>query len=443
MRARPSLCLAIAAAMLAGCVPLSPAAAPTGAAAARRAAGPGQALPGAADVAPGSAIGAGVVSNNGGSLIGKVKAPASLVSNNGGGIISDKGLGYRVQALEQVPVAGAKVALLDASGQPVMKDGQPLETTTDASGGYALEVDFQPSNWQLRVGLPQGRGQLAAFVPGGGEEREVGVDLVSTLTTTYILERYVKAQADAQKTLDKLPAAVEVETRRKAQAALEGGAVAVPESLETDRVLETVEALRQQDATFDQQMETVKRLLVAAGLSDLGNGQIATEVFLPQIRQALPAPDGSVYLNCGLIWRLMPDGTLRRVTGATTTEALAVDGLEAADARLRAVSRMALDATGRLWLLEDAQEPRLTRIGVDGKIEEIAHGLTNIRQIAPTGGESFLAIAGTRYGEPATLYAVTPGQAPEALHRFEGPDAEVAYGARIMSRDAQGRLAFC
>ncbi|MFP5500912.1 MAG: hypothetical protein ACLGIN_00390, partial [Candidatus Sericytochromatia bacterium] len=265
------------------------------------------------------------------------------------------------------------VALLDAGGQPILKDGRPLEATTDAEGAYAFTVDFQPRNWQVRVELPHGRGQLAAIVPKTGDERLVDVDLVSSLTTTYILEAYVKSQPDAQETLDKLPPAIEAETRQKAQAALESGQTPLPDSLETAALMATVEALRRQDAGFDAQMETVKALLIAAGLSDLGSGQAATDVFMARMFEVEGAADGTIYMFCSddrRIWRVTPAGRLETAVGSGhAPDKAARTGKRGREVAIDHVFDMKIDAQGRLCFAE--LDRGIWRLEPDGSLTEL------------------------------------------------------------------------
>jgi hypothetical protein len=97
-----------------------------------------------------------VLANNGAALVGN--HGGGLVSDNGGGLVSNNGGGLTGQTkytgrrlaatLEQVPLAGAIVTLVDASGAAVKgPDGQPVQTTTDATGGYAFRVSLPKNTW--------------------------------------------------------------------------------------------------------------------------------------------------------------------------------------------------------------------------------------------------------------------------------------------------------
>ncbi|MFN3430163.1 MAG: hypothetical protein ACK46X_09425 [Candidatus Sericytochromatia bacterium] len=290
-------------------------------------------VPGGTAGTPGqqtAVTGGGLISNNGGSIIsngagslaGQVLAPANLLSNNGGGLLSDNGLGYRTLALTQVPVTNTVVRLLDAAGQAIRgADGKALTATTDASGRYAFKTGLPNQTVLVEVAVGQA-GSLRAIAPrDAGAKRTVDVELVSTLTTAYILDQFVKGQPDPVKTLEKLPGTVEAETRQSAAAAFEAAGRPTPTTLATAEVVATVKALRDKAPTFDAQMEKVKQLLIAAGQSDLGNGQLATDVFLDPIQDVLVAPDGSLYLHTAgngfdVVWRVTPQQRLERLTAA-------------------------------------------------------------------------------------------------------------------------------
>jgi hypothetical protein len=408
--------------------------------------------------------GGGVISNNSGNLSGTVKAPLGLISENGGGIISNNGSGiiannggsiianngggYHLLALEQLPVAQAVVRLLDAAGNPIPgPDGRPLVTKTDAQGGYGFAATLPNQTVLVEVALDPGKGNLRAIAPrDAGAKRTVDLELVSTLTTAYILDQYVKGQPDPIKTLEKLPGAVEAQTRKLAGEAFAASGQAAPSTLATDKVVETVTALRSKAPAFNAQMETVKKLLIAAGLSDLGNGQPALDVFLDPIQQVIAAPDGSFYLNTvsrylSVIWRVTPQQRLERLTAQGQPAAGdPTDGQAAADARFGVVKSMALDAQGRLWILQDGPSPRLLRLSSDRKTVNLVSTLPHILSFIPTTGDNFLAFVSDKFGAPTDLVEVLDGKAPRVLHTYAEPDNSIVQTAQQLGRDDQGRI---
>jgi hypothetical protein len=323
-----------------------------------------------------------VISNNGGTLIGKVKAPATL--------ISDHGVGRRLlEAPAQVPVANAKVSFTDANGDTLVDaQGQPLTATTDATGSFKLEAALPENNVVVTVDLGA-KGSLKAIAPKhlcgapaasalpgcapDGATRTLDVELVSTLTSSYILDQYVATQGDRIRTLDRLPADLEARTRERASEALARGTVAVPDTLTSDTIRATVDQLRVSDSSFDQQMEAVKRLLVAAGQSDLGDGQPATSVLLSYVQGLAVLPDGDVFFGTPIdarVWRLGKDGKLMRVVGGGETPGAILDGQLGRDAQLGAYVTVAADGDGLLVL----EATRLSRLGTDGRLKVLWKG---------------------------------------------------------------------
>jgi hypothetical protein len=119
----------------------------------------------------------------------------------------------------------------------------------------------------------------------------VNLDLISTLTTGYILDQYVTPQADPVKVLGRLPGAVEAQTRAKALASFTAGAIEVPHSLTSADVNHTVNGLRAQDAALDSQLDTVKHLLVVGGSASVTDG--------PALAAQLNRPVGVVFDAAG------------------------------------------------------------------------------------------------------------------------------------------------
>ena len=342
--------------------------------------------------------GGGILSNNAGNLTGKVKAPAGIIANNGGSLISDGGGGlvsdagggvianngaglsgarYALQAVEQAALAGATVRLLDASGTAVVgPDGTPLTAKTDAQGNYAFNATLPTRNLIVEVTLPGEGGAVKAIVPrDGGEKRTVDVDLVSTLTTGYIVSQYVRTQADPLATFDKLPGDVEADTRLKAAKAVDAVGKEPPALKDAD-VVAAVEDLRRQDATLDAQLETVKKLLVVAGVAELGDGKPALEVALGDIDDMAVTSDGTLYILTGQdrrVWRLRKDGILETAVGdrENPVEGENLDGQLATAATLYWPKHLGVDRQGRLLVTE---KRGLFRLEADGTLKALVTG---------------------------------------------------------------------
>ncbi|MDB5100107.1 MAG: hypothetical protein JWM80_4528 [Cyanobacteria bacterium RYN_339] len=338
------------------------------------------------------------------SLVGKVKAPAGILSNNGGSIISDNGGGLvgtnrrtLLAATTQVPVAGAIVALLDADGAPVKgPDGKPLTAITTADGSYGFPAAPRTANLVVRVTVA--KGELTAIAPHAGTS-PVDLDLVSTYATRYILDTYVATQAQHQATLDRLTPAAEAETRARTEAALLASSAPLPDALTPAAVVQAVASLRKQDAALDQQLEVVRKLLVLAGLDDLGSGRPGTEVPLGFIQLAVGGPDGSLYLTTyvdGRVWRLRPDGVLDTALRYERADAPTFLGLDAAGRLLVATDqRVARLQDGKLETVTTLQAPLLAMVPGPGD------GLTLIQRSATPGALDVRTAAGLTLGSVA------------------------------------------
>lgn len=381
---------------------------------------------------------AGVLSNNGGSLI--ANNGGGLLSDHAAGLIANNGGSYRTLAVTQGPLAGARVYVLDAQGRPIRGgNGAALFATTDAQGRYSFSGELPTHNFRLAVELDGDRGLWQAILPKeGASPRQADIDLISTLTTSYIVGQYVEGQTDPQATLDKLPAAVEAETRSKAGAAYDRAGGALPTRFDAEATLPVVTALRQQDSAFDGQMEAVKKLLIAAGQSDMGNGQAATKARFGRLRTVLPLPDGGFWLcseDDGRVWQVDPDGTLRALAGTGVKGGEPQAGQLATAAAIGNPTAVARDATGRLLIL---QQGRLWRVDAAGRLEEAATGLSRAEYVfAAADGAYWVAdfnggVVKVTGGAPGATFspnyalALPPGASAGRLQSAGlGPDGKV------------------
>ncbi len=365
--------------------------------------------------------GAGIIANNGGGII----------ANNGGGLVSNNGGGYRLAqaAPEQFFIPGARVEVLDAAGAAVTgPDGAPLTATTAADGTFAFTATLPGRHVILRATPPGGTGALSRLVATG--VRAADVDLASSVVATYVLDQYVSTQPDRQATLDKLPARIEADTVALAASAL--AAAPPPVSLENTALVAAATALRRTDQAFDAQMETVKKILIAAGVSNLGAGLPATEVYMRRLFETDIAADGSLYTYAsddGLIWRVSPDGRLAPVAGsgvaAPTEEPASRGGRKAAEIALQHVWSLQVDDLGRPIVAEDKHG--VWRLEPDGTISE----LFSLAALEAAFGKSFYARVYLRSdGTLVTLtddaiWALAPGGAKAKLADAPGVRASM------------------
>jgi sugar lactone lactonase YvrE len=325
-------------------------------------------------VAPSTAIGpadpvlanngANVISDHGGGILGTVRAPAGLAAR-------------RLLALQEQGVGGIPVALQTADGKPVMgTTGRAIATTTRPDGTYVLPFSGNTHNMVVAATLPAGKGTVVAYVPKGVGDQPVTVDLdtASTYALGYILDQYVRVQAEPVAVLDKLPADVAADTRTKTAVAL--GSAAVPDALTLEKVVAAVEGLRRTTPAVNQQLEYVRTLLFA-GLSNQGIGKPVLDVELDPQALAI-SPAGELHYSqpgTGRIYKKSQDGHLVAVAGngAVFVAAGGKDTLEnvpALEAPLAAYS-FAFDKAGYLYAL-DPQRFRVRRVSPQGTVATYA-----------------------------------------------------------------------
>lgn len=445
-------------------------------------------------------IGAGIVANNGGNIItnngaalaGTVRVPAGLLSNNGGALVSNNGgslitdnggslitdngagirsndgpsrpyLAYRrarapyrlarapyrlAAAPTQVPVAGARVRLVDATGDFLRgPDGQPVAVETDAAGAYRFPNVPPDRHWVVTAELPGEGGRLRALAPRDAADRQaLDVDYVSTLATVYVLEKYVASQPDRQATLEKLPAAIEAETRARTAAAL-AASEAAPTALDDAAVLAAVEGLRAKDTALNEQLEAVRRLLIPAGQSDLGAGRLGTQVALGYLSMLLPMPDGALLIAAEgdrRLWRLGPDGRLTTLAGGGGPTVASVDGQVAATAGLTAPTGALRDAQGRVIILEEGYDDypvdRVTRVEADGTLRELWHDAGSGVAAVPGEGDEVLVVCSGIFRQAAQLVAIAADGARTVRHTFPADQQPLLRATERYGRDAQGRI---
>ncbi|MDB5100675.1 MAG: repeat containing protein [Cyanobacteria bacterium RYN_339] len=387
-----------------------------------------------------------VVANNSAGLL--TASGIGLVANNGSGVVANNGSSYALLALAQQGLTGALVKLQGADGKPILgADGQPLTTRTDATGHYGFPA-APAGQAVVSVTLPGALGSLQAIAPRG-EHRTANLELVSSLTTAYILDRYVKGQADPVAVLAKLPDQVEATTRTRADAAIAAGNFTPPATLATDQLVAAVDQLRGRDRAFDGQLETVKALLVVAGQVDLGNGQPALTVALNGIRTMAQASDGALYFESlasddkdhtnvpsTRLWRLGADGKLAAVAGngqtILTGGASAADGATALEVACHGGIALGVDKGGRPLFVSDLD--KAYRVKADGKLELLYDAKMGFPVVTWVGGDA--TAEAVVLGEQNALLVV---DAPGKTHKL-ATLAAIAAGTHAFGRDATGRF---
>ncbi|MEB3223419.1 MAG: hypothetical protein VKS61_15195 [Candidatus Sericytochromatia bacterium] len=382
----------------------------------------------------------GVVSNQGGRLFGTLRGPATLLSDRGSSLTGAGAARRLLQAasVAQVPAADVPVQLLDAVGQPVLDAaGKPLVTRTDAAGGFRFEGALPDRNLIVSASLAADRGALLAVATRDSRAAALEVDLFSTLTTAYIVNRFVASQADRQQTLDRLPGEVARETRQRAEAAFRETGAAVPVRLDEGAAVTSVEAMRRGASAFDQQMDVVRTLLIVAGQANRGEGRLATTVTLGDYVQGLSeGVDGALYfqdttpgVGRNRLGRVRADGVLETVIGGGTVPGDEADGRLGTEVSTF-IGESCFDAAGRLVVRLDRTVYRVEADGV-------------LRRLVTLPTPLHVSLVGVRADDYLLLdmaYAkASTGQLEVTLLRYK-PGAEPVRVATVASRPGHQHL---
>ena len=202
-------------------------------------------------------------------LVGTVLAPPDLVSNSASGLISERAgalTGSQAIALE-IPVPGARVLLVLASGEPVRgADGTVLETVTDVSGQYGLNGNLPPSTYFVTVTSRGLAGSLTGLALRDKVEqgiRQGSVDVSSSLLCSYIQKRLLNGVPGAQERLQRLdpPMVASAWEAMRDGLSRHSGIVQVSDA---DAAASTVDRIRQQFVPLEERIEALRTRLEAA-----------------------------------------------------------------------------------------------------------------------------------------------------------------------------------
>lgn len=352
---------------------------------------------------------AGVLANNGGQLLGN--NGATLVANNAGNLISDKGAGYRLQAIDEVPVAGTAIYVVGDDGKP-LPGVQPV--LTDAQGNYTLTGVPKDRAYLIRALIKTAGGKEAALETIGQAAAQASPLLVSTASAMVTVAVFddrkgdltgfdaVKFQAAVDATAAKLTLAdiPDFADRAAVKAAIDKLAAQVAElQVALDAVKSQLDAL--EDKLDDLLKATPKptptptpaftlTTLAGSPFQGYGEGQGPAARFTKPVGIAVD-PQGGYYVS------EFNNHTVRKVAADGTTTTYAGTGQPGHLDAQRGASLFAA--------------PTGLAINPDGNLYVAEYGANCIRRIFPTG--QVLTLAGD--GTPESLDG-GPG-----LGRLNGP----------------------
>jgi hypothetical protein len=259
--------------------------------------------------------GGSVIGQNGGSVIGQ--NGGSVIGQNGGSVIGQNGgalIGDGAARLGHVRLAGVRVRLRDAAGEPVLgPGGAPVEARTDATGAFV----FPPHAWDgqavIEVEAPALGGSLLALAARERAEA-VRVDVFSTLVLREVLDGLVLSE---QAVLDRLtaPLAEVAEARLAEVVTADQLGTLARQGLRPEALREAVRAASLGSVAVSDAFEQVAAALVVAGTQRDGDGEAAREFALGEVTGLLPdGSDAWIFSQSRhALWRLDAEGVLRTV----------------------------------------------------------------------------------------------------------------------------------
>jgi hypothetical protein len=259
--------------------------------------------------------GGSVIGQNGGSVIGQ--NGGSVIGQNGGSVIGQNGgalIGDGAARLGHVRLAGVRVRLRDAAGEPVLgPGGAPVEALTDATGAFVFPSHAWDGQAVIEVEAPALGGSLLALAARERTEA-VRVDVFSTLVLREVLDGLVLSE---QAVLDRLtaPLAEAAEARLAEAVTADQLGTLVRQGLRPEALREAVRAASLGSVAVSDAFEQVAAALVVAGTQRDGDGEAARDFALGEVAGLLPdGSDAWVFSQTRhALWRLDAEGVLRTV----------------------------------------------------------------------------------------------------------------------------------
>ncbi|MEB3198345.1 MAG: hypothetical protein VKP62_14190 [Candidatus Sericytochromatia bacterium] len=317
--------------------------------------------------------GGGVISNRSGTLLSD--QGGTVISNQGGNLVANNGgsLAGQAKLLQAGPrpapteasLAEADVYVVDGAGRILVNERlQPLGAVSDPQGQYRIQATLPTENLVLRVPL-WNQGVLLAIAPrDAAQEAETPIDTASSLGAAYVLERLVQGST---KTLDKLPAVEAVRLRESLEAAR--GLLAQAPVYKVEELAKLTATLRGQAKPVQTSLEAIEALLL--GQANLGNGLSALAVPLSGPKAIADDGAGGFFITEGAL------GRIRQVSanGLLTTWADQLQG--AIKVNFYSAFDLARGSDGAVYVISSHDGQGVQRIGPDGSVRRVA-GATRI-----------------------------------------------------------------
>ncbi|MDB5097606.1 MAG: repeat containing protein, partial [Cyanobacteria bacterium RYN_339] len=333
------------------------------------------------------------------------------------------------------------------------------------TGAFTLKALPKDQNLVVHVINVKPGFRLGAIAPKGAQTK-LAIDLVSTVSASYILNKFVKVQPDASAALDRLPADVAAKTVEATAAALGTPDAERAKALLQGSATQPIDALRLTSVALNAQLDAVARIIgIGVGTKAIDPNPLANS--FSSIRSLACGTDGALYIalmHDDRVVRLR-EGRLEAVNDPAAAKTGALTGQRLPQAGIMGPIDVEPDAQDRLVVLDypragfsESTPPRfrLTRLPLAGPAEDLWADIGLTLAAWPEAGDEVRVLAGGDRpgGKPAMLWSLLPGQAPKALFTFEvqdpalGPDAQqnhyLGYKAdgppRVVGHDARGSL---
>lgn len=292
--------------------------------------------------------GGGLISQDGGGISGTVKAPPAVVSHDGGTVVSHDGgtvvshdggtvvshdggtavseMGgmYHLDALAEVPVAGAHVYLRTADGKIVTDAaGKPLTAVVDAAGHFSFPKLVPKNGIEVFVPLAASQSKVQALVALYTKDHAVGaavnINLATTVLGSYVLDKYVGDPGVKDKVAGLARLTAKLNDAALADAATALGDTLPPALLEPlpanlDGFLDTAQ---KNDPRLQNDMVEIKKAIVLAGVSQT-SAQRADQISLAAPQGVAVDSAGNAYVTIGtggVIWKIAPNGAVQQLLG--------------------------------------------------------------------------------------------------------------------------------